>query len=300
MESLEALEAHRRGVTRLIPILDAVRSIAELAWRHAEQGFGPLDVYAQRLRAAFERLVPALTREQRAALIGGDHLPIGLLFISSQRGLCGGFNERLVEYGLTQARALTNRGEAVRYLCLGSRSHRLLEAAGVTLLYTKPLASLSAPAYVDIQEVAPDLVDLVGRKAFGPLVVIHNAPTHRFQFVPTLRPLLPPELPTVSGPPVSASVIPAGDTTELLTHLMTEQVLVGLFRSVMESVISEQLARIYAMRLAADKARGLVDDLATQCNLARRNAITNALLEISAGYDATLHSGRPVRRTASN
>ena len=46
MESLELLEAHRRGVARLVPILDAVRSIAELAWRHAERGFRPLDAYA--------------------------------------------------------------------------------------------------------------------------------------------------------------------------------------------------------------------------------------------------------------
>ena len=293
MESLELLEAHRRGVARLVPILDAVRSIAELAWRHAERGFRPLDAYAERLRASFERLVSTLTREERAALIGGDHLPVGLLFVSSERGLCGAFNERLVEYGLARARALTERGEAVRYLCLGSRSHRLLEAAGVTLLYRKALASLSVPAYVDIQEVALDLLGLVDRKAFGRLVVIHNAPTRRFQYAPTLRPLLPPELPTVSGPPASASVMPAGDTPVLLTHLMTEQVLVGLFRSVMESVISEQLARIYTMRLAADNARRLVDDLTTQCNLARRNAITNSLLEIVAGYDATLHSGKP-------
>jgi F0F1-type ATP synthase gamma subunit len=91
-------------------------------------------------------------------------------------------------------------------------------------------------------------------------------------------------------------VIPAGDTPILLTHLMTELVLVGLFRSVMESVISEQLARIYTMRLAGDNARRLANDLTAQCNLARRNAITNSLLEIVAGYEATVHSGRPAPR----
>jgi F0F1-type ATP synthase gamma subunit len=49
------------------------------------------------------------------------------------------------------------------------------------------------------------------------------------------------------------------------------------------------------MRLAADNARRLVNDLTAQCNLARRNAITNSLLEIVAGYEATVHSGRPAR-----
>jgi F-type H+-transporting ATPase subunit gamma len=295
MESLETLEAHRRGVSHLVPILDAVRSIAELAWRHAEHGFHPLDAYAQRLQTAFERMVATLTREERTALAPRDHLPVGLLFVSSERGLCGPFNERVVEYGLAQARSLTEEGASVRYLCFGSRSRRLLEAAGVTLLYTRPLASLSVPAYVDIQEAALDLLGLTDQRAFGRLVVIHNAPARRFQYAPTIRQLLPPVLPVVSGPAAPATVIPAGDRPILLTHLMTELVLVGLFRSVMESVISEQLARIYTMRLAADNARGLVNDLTAQCNLARRNAITNSLLEIVAGYEATVHSGRPAR-----
>lgn len=299
MESLEALDAHRHGVTRLIPILDAVRSIAELAWRQAERGFHPLEAYAAHLDASFARAVSRLTREERAALSPRDRLPVGLLFISSERGLCGAFNERLVEYGLAHARALTDTGESVCYLCLGNRGRRLLQTSGLPLLYTKALASLSVPAYVDIQEIALDLFELTDKKAFGRLVVIHNAPTRRFQYAPMLRPLLPPELPPVSGPPVSTVVIPPGDTPALVTHLMTEQVLVDLFRGVIKSVISEQLARIYTMRLAADNARRLVDALTAQCNVIRRNAITDSLLEIIAGYEATMRSGRPVMSRTS-
>jgi hypothetical protein len=92
----------------------------------------------------------------------------------------------------------------------------------------------------------------------------------------------------VSGSPSSTIAIPAGDTAALVTHLMTERALVDLFRGVIESVISEQLARVYTMRLAAENARRLADDLAAQCNLIRRSAITNSLLEIVARYDATM------------
>jgi F-type H+-transporting ATPase subunit gamma len=293
MESLEALEAHRRGVARLVPILDAVRSIAELAWRRAERGFGPLEAYAAHVDAAFARAISGLTREERAALAPRDGLPVGLLLVTSERGLCGAFNERLVEHGRAHARALTGAGESVRYLCLGSRGGRLLRTAGLPLLYTKALASLSMPAYVDIQQIALDLLALADGKAFGRLVVIHNAPTRRFQYAPRVRPLLPPPLPAAGSPPVSTVVIPPGDAPDLVTHLMTEQVLVDLFRTVIESTISEQLARVYTMRLAADNARRLVDELTAQCNLMRRNAITDSLLEIVAGYEATMQSGKP-------
>ncbi len=293
MESLEVLDAHRRGVSRLVPILDAVRSIAELAWRNAERGFEPLDAYATRLRTSFAGVVATLSREERAALVPRDRLPVGLLVVGAERGLCGAFNERLVDHALAQRRALGAQGATVRMLCLGRRTRRLLEAAHVPLLYTRALASLAVPAYVDVQAVALDLLALTERKAFGRLLVVHNAPRRRFEYAPATHPLLPPELPPAGDGPPPAVVVPAGDRPLLLTHLMTEQVLVGLYRSVMESVISEQLARIYTMRLAADHARHLVDHLTLQCNLARRNAITNSLLEIVAGYDATMRAGLP-------
>lgn len=62
-----------------------------------------------------------------------------LLFISSERGLCGAFNERLIEYGLAHARALTGTGESVGYVCLGDRGRRLLQTSG------SPLLCLSRP-----------------------------------------------------------------------------------------------------------------------------------------------------------
>jgi len=291
MESLEALEAHRRGVTHLIPILDAVRSIAELAWRRAERSFHPLETYAARLDAATAQAVSRLTHEERAALRPRDRLPVGLLLVSSERGFCGAFNERLVEYGLEHGRALTGRGESVRYLCLGSRGRRLLQRSGPPLVYSRALASLSVPAYVDIQEIALDLFDLVGREAFGRLIVIHNAPAGRFQYAPRRRPLLPPELPAATAPPAGPIAMPPGDAPALVAHLMTERVLVELFRSVVESAMSEQLARVYTMRLATDNARRLADELGAQCNLIRRNAITDSLLEIVAGYETATRNG---------
>jgi len=289
MESLEALEAHRRGLSRLVPILEAVRSIAELAWRDAQRGFPPLEAYAERVRMAFESLAATLTRDERAALAPRDRLPVGLLFIGSERGLCGPFNERLVAHGLRHALGLMEAGTAIRYLCLGRRGARVLEAAGVTLLYTRGLTSLSIPAYVDIQEIAMDLLDLTGSGAFGQLLTVHNALAGRFEYAPTVRSLLPPPLPPARCSPARSVVIPAGDTPVLLTHLMTEHVLVDLFRRVRESAISEQLARIYTMRLAADNARRLVDDLAARCALVRRNAITDSLLETVAGYEAAVN-----------
>ena len=95
------------------------------------------------------------------------------------------------------------------------------------------------------------------------------------------------DLPAAPRATHRVSIKPAGDAAALLTHLLTERVLVGLYQAVIESAASEQLARMYTMRLAAENARRLVDRLTLEYNLARRNAITAAVLEVAAGYEAT-------------
>jgi F0F1-type ATP synthase gamma subunit len=79
-------------------------------------------------------------------------------------------------------------------------------------------------------------------------------------------------------------VKPSGETRDLVTHLLTEHLLVQLYRVIAESVVSEQLARIQAMRLAVENARAVLERLTLEYTVASRQAMTSALLEITTGY----------------
>jgi|SRR5215813_9528107 len=125
--------------------------------------------YSAALRTALEQTSAALEPEQRQALLRSwtDRRPIGLLFVASERSLCGAFNEHLVTHGLQYLRNLAATGATVKLLCLGSRGRRLLEAAGHTMLYNKRMPSLSVPTYLDVENIALDLLDLAEQGAFG-------------------------------------------------------------------------------------------------------------------------------------
>jgi F-type H+-transporting ATPase subunit gamma len=153
------------------------------------------------------------------------------------------------------------------------------------VLYRHSLPSLSIPAYVDVQEIALDLLGFVENGVFGRLIVVHNAPVQRFQYAPTTRILIPPDVGDSAAARQRVVLKPATDAPMLVTHLLTEYLLVGLYQAVLESAMSEQLARIYTMRLAAENARKLLDRLTLAYNLARRNAITASLLEIVSAYE---------------
>jgi F-type H+-transporting ATPase subunit gamma len=290
MEDIVTLAAHRQTITRLIPLLDAIRSVAEIAWRRAQQDFQPLTRYYGRVHSSLEGLFASLNQEERQAISAGwaSHRPTALLLVTSERGLCGPFNERVVSTGLREARALSAQGKSVQYLCLGSRGSRLIDASENTVLYRQPLPSFSLPSYNYIEEVALDLLDFLDAGAFGQLLVVHSAPVRQFEYGVVTEAMIPPDLSQPDGPQRRLSVKPESDLPALVTHLLAEHLLIRLYRAVMESVISEQLARIHTMRLASENAGKLLDGLTMEYNLARKHEETTSLMEIISGYEATL------------
>ncbi|MFW6194904.1 MAG: F0F1 ATP synthase subunit gamma [Chloroflexota bacterium] len=79
---------------------------------------------------------------------------------------------------------------------------------------------------------------------------------------------------------------PAADFSSLISHLITEKVIMDLLRAMLESAVAEHLARVSTMRMAADNARSLLGDLTAECNVASRHSATSALLDIVTGYRA--------------
>jgi F-type H+-transporting ATPase subunit gamma len=295
MEDAVVLAAHRRAIEHLIPLLEAIRSVAEIAWRRADRAAEPLGQFATRLRPALARSLARLDADQRDLLLGGwaGDRAVGLLVVGSERGLCGPFNDRLVAEALRQARALTATGQTVQLLGLGGRARRLLETAGQRLFYTRSLPSLTVPSYALTESIALDLLELAEQGRLGRLIAVSNVPTGRFQYQPTTTTLLPPELPADEGAGNQrVRVRPARDALELATHLLTEHLLVGLHRLVIQSTISEQLARISTMRLAVENAERVLERLSLELGLASQQAITTSLLEIVAGYQLSQEQER--------
>jgi F-type H+-transporting ATPase subunit gamma len=284
----EAIRAHQHAVQQVIPLLEAIRSVAEIAFRHAEERLPPLARYASRLDAELSELTPRAGERFKAMEgLSGHSL---LVVVSSERGLCGAFNQRLVDRVLAELKGRRLAGQDTVLVCLGRQGKRLLDAAREPLAYWAPMPSFALLAYVDIERAAIAILDLMEHRRCARLVIMHAAPRHRFQYEIVIRQLLPlGQIPSVSvaGAAVAREVKPLSDFDDLLTRLVTEHVLIDLYQAVIESAISEELARVAAMRLAKDNAERLLDQLTGDANRARQISETNALLEIISGFRAT-------------
>jgi F-type H+-transporting ATPase subunit gamma len=283
----EEIRAHQHAIQQVVPLLEAMRSVAEIAFRRAEERLPPLARYATRIDAQ----LTDLSRPPNVPFGGSQGVTSGsvMVVISSERGLCGAFNQRLVARAQMELRRKRSAGEEVALVCLGRQGRRLLEAAGEPFVLWSPLASFALPTYPDVEKVAVSILDLMEELGYGRLFVMSNAPQRRFQYRVKSSQLFPvePVAAVPTGAAIPPDVKPASDAEPLFTHLITERVLIDLYQAVIESAISEELARVAAMRLATDNARHLLEQLTMEANRARQASETNALLEIISGFQAT-------------
>jgi F-type H+-transporting ATPase subunit gamma len=282
----DEIRAHQHAIQQVIPLLEAMRSVAEIAFRRSEERLEPLARYATRIDGQLADL--RISDDSVGPHLGESGSGSVLIVVSSERGLCGVFNQRLIERVRSDLKRSHSEGEEVALVCLGRQGQRLLEAAGEPIAHWAPLPSFVLPAYLDVERVVVDVLDLMEERNYGRISMISNTPQRRFQYRIAKRQLYPVE---PSETPAAESetfpyVEPANDTEALFTHLVTERALIGLYQAVVESAISEELSRVAAMRMATENARKLLEQLTIEANRARQVSETNAMLEMFSGFQA--------------
>lgn len=292
-EDVDQLEHRRRAVAKLVPLLEAIGGIGEIAYRRAAEGIAPAQSYAAAVRDQLDRLCRSQGFDDDSLWPTNPERPRALLLIASERGLCGRFNHRLAEQTLEEVRKGRRDGLETDVLVLGERGAHSLQELGIEPVYRAAMPSLARPTYLDAERVALDILDLVEQGAYRSLDVLHARPAGRFDYELAIHRLLPPEpsnTTTQHGAP-AIEVKPADDVQQLLARLVSERVLADLYEMMVQSVVSEQLARVFAMRLAVENAGELLDRLDVEYNAARQQQVTRDLSEVIGAFQAVEETG---------
>ena len=263
--------------------------------------------YTERVSALVRRLAAAggtishPLLEQRQ---GGADL---LLVITSNRGLCGGYNSAVLRAGVAHYRALAAAGRQVRLEVIGKKG--LINVRFLRLPIDESYTTFpDQPKFENAEQLADRYIDLFGRaKAVDSVHVAYmrfvSAGVQRAT-VATLLPL--GGLEGAESPPVAFAPgrsrpgdIPGFQGTRgeelfeyspspagLLAELLPIAVKVRLFQFMNDAVVSEQVARMTAMKAATENAADMIQRLTQQYNRARQAQITKELAEIVGGADA--------------
>jgi F-type H+-transporting ATPase subunit gamma len=211
-----------------------------------------------------------------------------LIVITSNRGLCGGYNASIMRAGTTKYRELKTGDHTCDVMAVGKKLIAYLKFLNIAVWRREDRYG-DSPRYSDVETLATELMELYQRREIDSVFVSYM----KFisvgqQRVETMQ-LLPLEKPTADAQAATETdvqweFIPSAK--ELLDELLPETVKVRLFQAFIDAAVSEQIARMVAMKAATDAAGDMVKSLAQQYNRARQSQITLELLDIVGGAEA--------------
>jgi F-type H+-transporting ATPase subunit gamma len=211
---------------------------------------------------------------------------VALIVITSNRGLCGGFNSNLIRQGRRRLQELEAGGSAVELHLIGRKGIGFFRYVGRSIA-TQRTDIGDRPSATQAAEVVTPLMERFAAGELDGVEVVFAKFNSALSTPPTLLPVLPVETPAAgrpAGPQPFYILRPSAE--EIVGAILPLYVRNALYRALVETAASEQGARRTAMKNATDSAGEIIDTLRRTYNRARQAQITQELAEIVGGAEA--------------
>ncbi len=267
-------------------ITRAMEMVAASKMRKTKDRMQATRPYSKKIGQIIKHLAQANPEYKHSYLNARDVKRVGVILISSDRGLCGGLNSNLFRKTLAQLMHWDNSNIEVDICTIGTKAFGFFSNLKVNLI--GQVSKLGdAPHLNDIVGVIKLMLDAYEEGKIDQLYVVSNEFVNTMTQRPTVEQLLPvvaSELDeNLSG---HWDYIYEPDAKEVLDHLLTRFIESKVYQGLVENNACEQAARMVAMKSASDNAGNLIGELQLIYNKARQAAITQEISEIVAGASA--------------
>ena len=292
MPSLKDLKLRINSTKNTQKITSAMKMVSAAKLRRAQEQAEAARPYAERMERVLGRLAAsAAGRDGAPALLAGNgkdqvHL---IVVMTSDRGLCGGFNSSIARGARKLARDLKAQGKTIKILCIGRKGRDQLrrefpsEIIGTIEDIGKPRLTFTAA-----EAVATKILAMFEHGEFDVCELVYNRFKSAMTQIVTIQQLIPFALPAANeNDPVGATYYEyEPDELEILSSLLPKNLGMQIFRALLENNASEQGARMTAMDSATRNAGDMINKLTITYNRSRQAAITKELIEIISGAEA--------------
>ena len=276
-------------------IVRSMKAMSAIRWRRARDSLEAVQRYAARVQEQLSTAVSYPTPLVQHARATRRREPranrVGLVVISSDHGLCGPFNTVLFRMTDVHIRRWREENSRVSVIALGeyARRYYCTKSDMCYLLWTHRFPLTHTVSFIDTRDIWRKVEELYQQENLDELYLAYNAFISFGRYRQRLVRLLPPEL-TPSELTREDLPILGSDAQELQQYLLFEHLALQLYLGLVESMVSEQSARLQAM----DAAKNNIDERSAELNrayhIARQEGITEEMLEITsgAGFESSL------------
>ncbi len=288
MPSLKEIRNRIQSVGSTMQITSAMKMVSAAKLKRAQDAITQMRPYSQKLQEILSNLSATLDLSENAYSEAREVKKTLIVGITSNRGLCGGFNNNIIK----RTNILLNeelKGQQVSVLCLGKKirdSFKRSDAYYINDVIAPVEDIFNQLSFDNVAIIAADLMDRFKKKEFDRVLVVYN----QFVNAGSQNVMTEQLLPIV--PTVQEDLSSTGDyifepsKTEIVDELIPKSLKIQLFKAILDSNASEHGARMTAMHKATDNAKDLQKSLKLSYNKARQASITNEILEIVGGAEA--------------
>ena len=292
MPNLKDLKNRIASVKSTRKITKAMQMVAAAKLRRAQEAAEASRPYTERFNAVLGGLAASVGSSEGAPFLlrgSGDNKVHMLVVMTSERGLCGGFNTNIVKLAKQHAQTLLAEGKTVKILTVGKKGREQMKRDyQAHMVAHVDLSEVKKIGYDNAKDVATDLLSRFDAAEFDVATIFYSQFQSVISQIPTALQVIPASYDAPEGDAAGASADYdyEPDQDQILADLLPRGVATQIFAALLENGASEQGARMSAMDNATRNAGDMIEDLTIEYNRSRQAVITNELIEIISGAEA--------------
>lgn len=282
MANLKEIRSRITSINSTMQITSAMKMVSAAKSKKAQDAIAAMKPYAQSLgtllgslKSALGTDSPYLAREREERVL--------LVAITSDRGLCGGFNSAVIKRCLSLMET-TYKDKTVSLVTIGKKGNDLLRKTGQVERYEEGF--FDHLNYAKVADLASELMEYYTSGKYDRIELIYNSFKNVATQILTQEVFLPLTLSAGEDTVTDTEFLYEPSSEEIVASLIPKSLKLQLYKAVRDSLAAEHGARMTAMHKATDNATELRDQLKLTYNKARQTTITNEILEIVSGANA--------------
>jgi F-type H+-transporting ATPase subunit gamma len=284
------------SVKNIQKITRAMEMVAGARLRRAEQRIEALRPYADAIARMTRQAAQAAGSEVARVPLLREHESesnVGLLLVTGDRGLAGGFNSQIIRAGVRLSAEVSEQGLRSSWYATGRRGVSSVAFRGHELKGAY-MGFADRPAYADARTIADDLIQAYLDERVDRVEMLYNAYVSPLTQTVTRQTLLPLTGEALGGEHGSSDAEDAAartsvdyepDPEKILRRLVPDYIEISIYRALVESAAGFFGAQMTAMRSASENAGEIITDYTLQMNRARQAEITQEIMEVVAGAE---------------
>jgi F-type H+-transporting ATPase subunit gamma len=286
MPGTKEIRVKIKSVQNTRKITKAMEMVAASKMRKAQERMRAARPYGEKIRNVAAHISHANPEYRHPFLVHRDSVKrVGLIVITTDKGLCGALNTNLLRMVLNQYKAWQSEGEEVDVCCIGNKGFGFMQRLGAYIV-SHAIQIGDRPQMDKLIGTIKVMLDGYTKDRFDRLMIGYTRFLNTMKQEPVLEQLLPLSGERMGAPETVWDYLYEPEAKAVLDQVMTRYIEAIIFQAVAENMASEQSARMVAMKAASDNARDLIDELTLIYNKNRQAGITKELSEIVGGAAA--------------